>query len=114
MSYNFDDLIYDTKKTIDKVANKASEAVDYSKIQLERAQLRSLLKENYAKLGKLAYQMHTSDSNESSKMKLIISDIEKLEDKLSKTVVKRAKICKFCLTKNPAENEFCSKCGEML
>ncbi len=118
MSYNLDDFITDTKKTIDKVAVKTSDAVAYSKIQLERAQLRSLLKDNFAKLGRLCYVMHTTENDVADDMKIIIADIKKLEEELAKTEKatpnNKSKVCKYCLTKNSSDSDYCRKCGEFL
>ncbi len=47
MSYNFDDFITDAKGIYDKVAQKATEAMDYSKTQIDRANLRSKIKDKY-------------------------------------------------------------------
>ena len=118
MAYNFDNFISDAKGVLDKAATKANEAVDYSKTQIDRAQIRSLIKEKYTELGKLCYNMHESDADETGKMKIIIADIRHLDEKLSeaeKSVnAKKCKACKFCLTKNDADSVFCTKCGEKL
>ena len=64
MSYNFDNLISDAKGILDKAAVKAGEAVDYSKTQIDRAQLRAKINEKYTELGKLCFNMHESDADE--------------------------------------------------
>ena len=118
MSYNLDDFVYDAKCVIDKATVKAGEAVDYSKTQLDRAQYRAKIKEKYTELGRLCYSMHETDADETGKMKIIIADIRNLENKLKdaeKAVnSKKSKVCKFCLTKNEFDSEYCTKCGEKL
>ena len=47
MAYNFDDLVADAKNIFDKASAKAGEVVDYSKTQIDRAQLRSKIREKY-------------------------------------------------------------------
>lgn len=118
MSYNFDNLISDAKGILDKAAVKAGEAVDYSKTQIDRAQLRAKINEKYTELGKLCFNMHETDADETGKMKIVINDIRSLNNKLTeadKAVnAKKTKTCKFCLTKNDADSSFCTKCGEKL
>lgn len=118
MAYNFDDLIADAKELFDKAADKANEAVEYSKTQIDRAQLRSKIREKYTELGKLCYNMHETDADETGKMKIVIADIRSLENKLNEADkainAKKPKTCKFCLTKNDADSLFCTKCGEKL
>ncbi len=118
MGYNFDDLVNDAKNVFDKAAVKANEAVEYSKTQLDRAQLRSKIKEKYTELGQLCYNMHETDVDETGRMKIVIADIRNLEKKLheaDKAVnAKKCKTCKFCLTQNDADSEYCTKCGEKL
>ena len=82
MAYNFDDLKTDAKNLLDKAASKANEAVDYSKTQLDRAQLRSKIREKYTELGRLCYNMHETDADETGRMKIVINDIRSLEHKL--------------------------------
>lgn len=118
MAYNFDDLVADAKNIFDKASAKAGEVVDYSKTQIDRAQLRSKIREKYTELGKLCYNMHETDADETGKMKIAINDIRSLENKLNEAdkVVnaKKSKTCKFCLTKNDADSVYCTKCGEKL
>ncbi|MCI5904773.1 MAG: hypothetical protein MRZ61_06500 [Oscillospiraceae bacterium] len=118
MAYNFEDLKTDAKNLLDKAASKANEAVDYSKTQLDRAQLRSKIREKYTELGRLCYNMHETDADETGRMKIVINDIRSLERKLNeadKAVnAKKCKTCKFCLTKNDSDSVYCTKCGEKL
>lgn len=118
MAYNFDNFINDAKNVCDKATAKVNEAVEYSKTQIDRAQLRAKMNEKFTELGKLCYNMHESDADETGKMKIVINDIKNLESKLKeadKAVnAKKCKTCKFCLTKNDADSVYCTKCGEKL
>lgn len=118
MAYNFDDFISDTKNIFDKVAARANDAVDYSKTQIDRAQLRSKIREKYAELGKICYEMHESDSDETISMKPVIAEIKELKKQLveaDKNVnAKKNQVCKFCETTNDFLSVYCSKCGEKL
>jgi len=44
MAYNFDNLKADAMNLFDKAASKTAEAIDYSKNQIDRAQLRAKIK----------------------------------------------------------------------
>lgn len=118
MSYKFDNLISDAKVVFDKVAVKTNEAVEYSKTQVERAQMRNKIRDKYYDLGRICYQMHESGNDETGSMKKIITEIEQLKAdlKAADEVVsaKQPKACKFCGEKNDSGNLFCKKCGEKL
>lgn len=118
MAYNFDNLKKDAMNILDKAANKTNEVIDYSKAQIDRASIRGKINEKYTELGKLCYNMHESDADETGRMKIVIGEIKKLNDKLNETekAVKsnRKKTCKFCLTENDPNAVYCTKCGEKL
>lgn len=118
MAYTFDDLKADAMNLFDKAASKTAEAIDYSKNQIDRAQLRARINGKYAELGKLCYNMHESDADETGRMKMVIADIKKLKSKLDDAdravKSKKPKTCKFCLTENDADAVYCAKCGEKL
>ncbi len=118
MSYNFDDFITDAKGIYDKVAQKATEAVDYSKTQIDRASLRSKIKDKYAELGKKYYDMHENNTDENKAMKALVEEIASLKKQLAEADVsvnaKKCKACSFCETNNDAAALYCSKCGEKL
>lgn len=118
MAFNFDDLVTGAKDVFDKAAAKAGEAIDYSKVQLDRSQLRGKIKEKYCELGKICYNMHECGDDKTGEMKRVIAEIKSLSDKLEEadaTVnAKKTKTCKFCGTANDAVSSFCTKCGEKL
>ena len=116
MKYGFDDLIGDSKEAIDKVAAKANNAVSVSKAYAQRAQLRVKLKEKYYELGKVCYNMHATDADESGNMKKLIKEIKLLEAELeyAEEASGKPKVCAYCGAKNQADNLYCSRCGERL
>lgn len=118
MSFNFDDLVSGAKDVFDKAAAKAGEAIDYSKTQIDRGQLRSKIKEKYCELGKICYDMHECGDDRTGEMKKVIGEIKELRDKLdeadSAVNAKKTKICRFCETANDAVSVYCTKCGEKL
>lgn len=115
MAYNFDDFVNGAKSFADKAVSKANEAVDYSKTQLDRAQLRGQIKEKFCELGKLCYNMHKTDADETGRMKIVIGEINALEIRLNeadKAVnLKKPRVCPNCGAKNSVDSAFCCKCG---
>lgn len=116
MSYSFDDFIYDTKKCIDKAGEKAKDAISYSKLSVEKAEQQGKLKERYIDLGKYCYKMHETDIDYSGNMKGVIREITEIKNKLKEIdeELKVPKTCSLCGAKNPADSEYCCKCGEKL
>lgn len=116
MKYGFDDLISDSKEVLDKLTVKANSAVNVSKAYVEKAQLRVKLKEKYYDLGKVCYNMHCTDADETGNMKKLIKEIKMLEAQLeyAEEASGKPKICAFCGAKNNCDNAFCAKCGEKL
>ncbi|MCH5194511.1 MAG: hypothetical protein J1F11_11150 [Oscillospiraceae bacterium] len=118
MSFNFDGLVSGAKDVFDKAAAKAGEAIDYSKNQIDRSQMRIKVKELYGKLGKICYDMHENGDDRTGEMKKVIGEIKELNDKLNEkddsVNLKKTKECPFCETSNDAANAYCTKCGEKL
>ena len=118
MSFNFDDLVSGAKDVFDKAAAKAGEAIDYSKTQIDRGQLKSKIKEKYCELGKICYDMHECGDDRTGEMKKVIGEIKELHTKLGEADLavnaKKTKVCKFCETANDAASVYCTKCGEKL
>ena len=118
MAFNFDDLVAGAKDVFDKAAAKAGEAIDYSKTQIDRGQLKSKIKEKYTELGKICYDMHECGDDRTGEMKEVIGEIKELQIKLEEADIavnaKKTKVCRFCETANDAASEYCTKCGEKL
>lgn len=116
MSYSFDDFIYDTKKCIDKVGEKTGEAIEYSKTQLEKAQLKGKLRDKFCDLGKLCYEMHETDRDYTGSIKKLLDEIKSIESEIKEAddTLKTPKVCTLCGAKNSGDSEYCCKCGEKL
>lgn len=116
MNYNFDDLVYDAKKFVDKAAEKSAEIYGYSKKQVEKAQLKGLMKEKLYELGKTCYEMYDKDEDYTGSMKKLIDEIKKIEEDIKEAdeALKTPKICALCGAKNSGDSDYCCKCGEKL
>lgn len=116
MKFSIDDLIGGSKEAFDKLAGKAGSAINASKAYVEKAQISVKLKEKFYELGKLCYDMHKNDTDETGNMKKLIKEIKLLEAELELAEEASGKpvICGLCGAKNASDNTFCSKCGEKL
>lgn len=118
--YDFDNFVSDVKKAADVVASKTGEVIDASKVQIEKSQVKVVIKEKYQELGKLCYQSVENGYEDTTAMQTLVNEIKGLKAKLksldgmcaSNTVKQR--VCPACGFANPAEFEYCSKCGTQL
>ncbi len=68
MAFNFDNIVSGAKDIFDKAAAKAGDAIDYSKTQIDRGQLKMKIKEKYCELGKICYDMHECGDDKTGEM----------------------------------------------
>lgn len=113
-----DDLLTGAKKYIDKVSDKATEAVEVSRAQLERTQLRGKLKEKYQELGEAYFGILEAGSDERAQLESFLAEIRELRANLATVEAaiaeKGPKFCPDCGNKNEVEAGYCSKCGRKL
>ena len=116
MNFNFDDLFYETGKYLDSVKRKTGEAFDYSKKQIEKAQLKAKFRDKLTELGKMCYDMHKTDIDHTGSMKRLLIELEDLEQQIKDAddVIGTPIVCSLCGTKNNPSNDYCTKCGEKL
>ena len=117
MAYNFDDFVSDASNVFEKIGEKVSGAIDYSKAQMDKAATRSKLKEKFTELGKLYFEAVESGGERS--FGSVIAEIRELKKQIEQsggeTNSKRAdKVCVFCETVSGPDYAFCPKCGEKL
>lgn len=114
MAFNIDNIVAGAKDIFDKASAKAGEAIDYSKVQIDRSQLRVKLKEKYAELGKAYYTEKMSGKNHSDTICKLVDEITEIKDKLGKTELKKTKFCPKCGAEHSKDTTFCGKCGAKL
>ena len=114
MEFNFDSIIAGAKDLFDKASVKAGEAIDYSKVQIDRSQIRIKLKEKYAELGKAYYAEKMNGANKSDVMDTLVDQITALKDKLDESTPKKNKFCPYCGAECAKGISFCGKCGAKL
>lgn len=121
---DFDDIMFQTKKFIDAASNKLGGMIEASKNQIERAQLRGQLRDEYAKLGKYYYESTEKSVDRTEQIKHAMASIQKTQNALKdlehpqsrqKTYTKPSTVyCLRCGQKNSAEFDYCSSCGTKL
>lgn len=113
-----DEFINGAKKCLDTATIKTNEFIEASRVQIEKSQLTGQLREEYAKLGRLYYEMSTTGVDKTEKINTVISkindllaDIQLAKETLSANI---DKVCKNCGASNSSKFEYCSKCGMKL
>lgn len=114
MEFNIDSIVAGAKDIFDKASAKAGEAIDYSKVQIDRSQIRVKLKEKYAELGKAYYAEKMSGADRSAVIGTLVDEITELKAKLEETETKKNKTCPKCGAECAKDIAFCGKCGAKL
>ncbi|MBQ8787281.1 MAG: hypothetical protein IJZ61_06580 [Oscillospiraceae bacterium] len=114
MEFNIDNIVAGAKDLFDKASAKAGEAIDYSKVQIDRSQLRIKLKEKYAELGKAYYSEKMSGADRSDVMGKLVDEITEIKAKLDENAPKKSKTCPQCGAECAKDIAFCGKCGAKL
>ncbi|MBQ8176315.1 MAG: zinc ribbon domain-containing protein [Oscillospiraceae bacterium] len=114
MEFNIDNIVSGAKDLFDKASAKAGEAIDYSKVQIDRSQLRVKLKEKYTELGKAYYAEKMSGADRSAAIGTLVDEITELKAKLEETETKKNKTCPKCGAECAKDIAFCGKCGAKL
>ena len=96
MAFSFDNIVAGAKDIFDKAAEKTGEAIDYSKTQIDRSQMRVKIKEKYGELGKAYYESQMEHAD------------------LAETDTKKEKVCSGCNAVNSPDSSFCRTCGKKL
>ncbi|MBQ5330416.1 MAG: zinc ribbon domain-containing protein [Oscillospiraceae bacterium] len=98
------------------VSEKATAALDTGKAYAQRANISVKIREKYTELGKVCYEMHENNTDETGKMKRLIGEINLLKSDLRAAEEEsgKKKICPYCGNKNYPDDSFCSKCGSRL
>lgn len=79
--FSFDEFVTGAKKCFDVASEKGTELLEASKLQIRRSELNCKLKDEYARLGKICYEMTKGEGDVSEKMEKCVVKISKiLED----------------------------------
>ena len=100
--------------TTKKAVKFSGDAIDYTKLKLKIADIKSKLDDKYAEIGLAVYE-NQDDGN----IEMICEDISKLRDELEEYKIKLAeyrnqKTCNSCGALCDTDDTFCKSCGEKL
>lgn len=114
MAFSFDNIVAGAKDIFDKAAEKTGEAIDYSKTQIDRSQMRVKIKEKYGELGKAYYESQMENADRNDEICKLVTEIRDLHKKLAETDTKKEKVCSGCNAVNSPDSSFCRTCGKKL
>lgn len=107
----FDDVVVNAKSAAAVVSKKAGTIIDFSKLRISLASLRSELSKQYSALGEAVY--NNAPEEELEAIKSAISDVKQNIDDVEKILAstKNTITCAACGQKLPKTAQFCSTCG---
>ncbi len=119
----FEDFIVKTKTVMGIAGKKANQMFSVTRLSIKLAELKSEMKEQLVRLGKMAYLCEKNGYDKgkyAKKSEKIIAQVDKIREKIKKlrSTIKSTKhkiVCKSC-GKEDCDDEafFCEKCGSEL
>ncbi len=116
MNENIERITRGARTVADIVSEQTTKAVGVSKAYAKRVRLELSIKERYAELGKICYNMYENDTDETGSIRNKIAEIKELKTKLrdAEDMSGRKRLCPVCHAENNPEDSFCAKCGSRL
>ena len=115
----FEDTVVKAKELLDVTGEKVGEVLDVQKTRYHIAQTKAELSKDFEVLGRLWYSRMTEDNVDEVAVQAIVEEIELLQDHLREYEIELALakgncVCDACGATNPADSDFCRKCGKPL
>ena len=115
----FEDTVIRAKELIDVTGEKVGEVLDAQKTRFHIARCKSELSKDYEVLGRLWFSRMKEDNVDEEAVKAVVDEIELLQDHLREYEAELAYakgncVCEACGAANPADSDFCRKCGKPL
>ena len=116
---DFDKIMDKAKVYASAASKKTGEVVEVSKLKLKEIQANSELRDAYADLGAIVYDMKKSGAVNEDLIDTCIEGIDEIRAKLDDVsdryhAVKKTVRCDFCGAQNKAGSLFCNQCGANL
>lgn len=92
--------------------NKTSSLIDKAKLSIAVNDAEKKIKDIMIEMGEYVYANYAEGVDFPEELAEKCADIEKLKAEIAE--LKNAVVCDNCGEYNPAENEFCGKCGEKI
>ena len=115
----FDELIIKAKDLAGVAGSKAQEVAEQAKLRMQITQMKSQIDANYLKLGEIIYELNKSGTQNEELVGMCVAEIEtqlaeltELKDKLDE--MRKVLRCPDCMSENPRDALYCSRCGASL
>ena len=115
----FDDAVSKTKEVFDVVSKKTGEVINAGKIKYEIATIRSKVKKDYEKLGKIYFDEIENAEGLTAEVGEIVSDIKEKKEKEAELnaalgTLKDCVVCPKCGAAQDKNANFCNVCGQKI
>lgn len=117
------DVLNKAKSFLTKTAKdavKVSGEIAYqTKLKLKAIEIKDTIKSKYTDIGELYYGVAEYELDNSEKIHILVEEIKSLKEELDEVESeisgsRKTKKCSVCGGENPAESDYCSKCGNGL
>ncbi len=107
------------KSTKDVVVRKSGDVAKMTKLKMAMMTAEGKIKDAYAEIGRIVYEAYRADEGDSdaiegkcAELDTLYAEVEALKEDYAR--VRNVKRCPVCQKENPADSEFCNKCGTAL
>jgi predicted phage tail protein len=113
---NFDNILGDLRIVAEEVEKKTREAVELSRLRMEKIQVRSDIRKNYESIGEMVYAEYRSREDNSDVIDIFKKEIDREYDRLNEITGRIRKLrnraqCPACGAQNEIDAAYCSHCG---
>ena len=113
---NFDSIVGDLRIVAEEMGKKTKEAIELSRLRMEKIQVKSDMRKNYENIGELVYAEHRLQENNADVIEIFKKEIDREYEHLSEIAARIRKLrkraqCPACGAQNEADAAYCSRCG---
>lgn len=113
---NIDSILGDFRIVAEEVEKKAKEALELSRLRMEKIQVRSDIKKNYESIGELVYAEYRFHEDNADVIDIFQKEIDREYEHLNEVTGRIHKLrnraqCPACGAQNETDAAYCSHCG---
>ncbi len=113
---NFDSIVDDLRIVAEEMGKKTKEAIELSRLRMEKIQVKSDMRKNYENIGELVYAEHRLQENNADVIEIFKKEIDREYEHISEISARIRKLrkraqCPACGAQNEADAAYCSHCG---
>ncbi|HNW04641.1 MAG TPA: zinc ribbon domain-containing protein [Oscillospiraceae bacterium] len=113
---NFDSIVGDFRIIAEEMEKKTREAIELSRLRMEKIQVKSDMRKNYENIGELVYAEHRLHENNADVIDIFNKEIDREYEHLNEIAARIRKLrnraqCPACGAQNEADAAYCSHCG---